>query len=134
MVQNNYPLPLINGLVDKVTDTTCFSKFDLRLGYNNIRIKEGDEWKAAFSTHRGTFELLVMYFCLMNSPATFQTMMNSIMQDLIDKGLVVVYIDNILVFTKTENENEEVVEEVLKRLEENDLFLKQKNAYLMKRK
>jgi hypothetical protein len=99
-VQNNYLLPLINELVDKVTGTTCFTKFDLCWGYNNIRIKEGDEWKAALSTHRGAFELLVMYFGLMNSLAMFQTMMNSIMRDLIDKGVVVVYIDDISVFTK----------------------------------
>ena len=110
--------------MDKVAGAKYFSKFDLCWGYNNVQIKEGDEWKAAFSMHRGAFEPLVMYFGLMNSPATFQTMMNSIMRDLIDKGVVVVYIDNILIFTKTENENDEIVEEVLKWLEENDLFLK----------
>ena len=82
-----------------------------------------------FSTHRGAFEPLLMYFGLMNSPATFQTMMNSIMRDLIDKGVVVVYIDNILIFTKTENENNEIVEEVLKWLEENDLFLKPEKCF-----
>jgi hypothetical protein len=113
-VRNNYPLPLINELVDKVAGAKYFSKFDLRWGYNNIRIREGDEWKAAFSTHRGAFEPLVMYFGLMNSPATFQTMMNSILRDLSDQGVVVVYIDDILVFTKTEEEHDEIVEEVLK--------------------
>lgn len=124
-VWNNYPLPLINELVNKVAGAKYFSKFDLRWGYNNVRIKEGDEWKAAFSAHRGVFEPLVMYFGLMNSPAMFQTMMNLIMRDLIDKGVVVVYIDdNILVFTKTEKENDKIVEEVLKWLKENDLFLK----------
>ena len=66
---------------------------------------------------------MVMYFGLMNSLAMFQTMMNSIMRDLIDQG-VVVYIDDILIFTKTEEEHDKIAEEVLKRLEENDLFLK----------
>jgi Reverse transcriptase (RNA-dependent DNA polymerase) len=65
-----------------------------------------------------------MYFGLMNSPATFQTMMNLIMQDLINQGAVVVYIDNILIFMMTEEEHDIIVEEVLKQLEENDLFLK----------
>ena len=78
-VRNNYPLPLISELVDKVGKAKYFTKFDLRWGYNNVQMKEGDEWKAAFTTHRGAFEPLVMYFGLMNSPATFQTMMNSIM-------------------------------------------------------
>jgi hypothetical protein len=132
-VRNNYPLPLINELVDKVAGAKYFSKFDLRWGYNNIRIREGDEWKAAFSTHRGAFEPLVMYFGLMNSPATFQTMMNSILRDLSDQGVVVVYIDDILVFTKTEEEHDEIVEEVLKRLEENDLFLKPEKCVFKQR-
>ena len=123
-VRNNYLLPLISELVDKVGKAKYFTKFDLRWGYNNVWIKEGDEWKAAFTTHRGVFELLVMYFGLMNSPATFQTMMNAIMHNLIDEGVVVVYIDDILIFTQTEKEHDRVIEEVLKRLQDNDLFLK----------
>jgi RNase H-like domain found in reverse transcriptase/Reverse transcriptase (RNA-dependent DNA polymerase) len=122
-IRNNYPLLLINELVDKVGKAKYFTKFDLCRGYNNVQIKEGDEWKAAFTTHRGAFEPVVMYFGLMNSPATFQTMMNAIMRDLIDQG-VVVYIDDILIFTMTEEEHDKIVAEVLKRLEENDLFLK----------
>ena len=74
--------------------------------------------------HRGAFKPVVMYFRLMNSPATFQTMMNLIMQDLIDQGVVVVYIDDILIFMKTEEEHNRIIKEVLKRLKENDLFLK----------
>jgi RNase H-like domain found in reverse transcriptase/Reverse transcriptase (RNA-dependent DNA polymerase) len=123
-IQNNYLLPLINELVDKVGKAKYFTKFDLCWGYNNVQIKKGDKWKAAFTTHRGVFEPVVMYFGLMNSPATFQMMMNSIMWDLIDQGVVVVYIDDILIFTMTEKEHDKIVEEVLKQLEENDLFLK----------
>ena len=122
-IQNNYPLPLISKLVDKVGKAKYFIKFDLRWGYNNVRIKEGDEWKAVFITHWGAFELVVMYFGLMNNPATFQTMMNSIMQNFIDQG-VVVYIDDILIFMKMKEEHDRIVEEVLKWLEENNLFLK----------
>jgi hypothetical protein len=66
---------------------------------NNVRIHEGDKWKATFRTNRGLFKPLVMYFGLTNSPATFQTMMNEIFQDLITEGIVSVYLDNILIFT-----------------------------------
>src|SRR5437899_5216512 len=81
-VKNNYPLPLISQLVDKLKGCKLFTKMDLRWGYNNVRIKEGDEWKAAFVTHKGAFEPLVMYFDLCNSPATFQKMMNEIFHDI----------------------------------------------------
>ena len=90
----------------------------------NIRIKEGDEWKAAFTTNRGLFEPRVMFFGLTNSPATFQSLMNSIFADLIARGVVAVYLDDILIYTKTLEEHREVVREVLKRLEENDLYLR----------
>jgi len=96
-----------------------FTKLDLRWGYNNVRIKEGDEWKVAF-----TNEPTVMYFGLTNSPATFQTMMNDLFQDLINQGDTATFIDDILVATDTEEGHDELVEEVLKRLEENDLFVK----------
>ena len=72
-------------------------------------MKEGDKWKAAFRTNRGLYEPLVMFFRLMNSPATFQTMMDGIFEDLISKGVVVVYLDDILIFTKTLEEHRKVV-------------------------
>ena len=74
-----------------------------------MRIKEGDEWKAAFRTNRGLFEPLVMFFSLTNNPATFQTMMNNIFKDLIDEGYVAVYMDDILVNTHTIEHHREVV-------------------------
>lgn len=77
-VKNRYPLPLIQELVGKLKGAKYFTKLDVRWGYNNVRIKEGDEWKAAFRTNRGLFEPLVMFFDLTNSPATFQTMMNDL--------------------------------------------------------
>ena len=75
---NQYPLPLISELISRIQGASLFSKFNIRWGYNNVRIKEGDEWKAAFITNQGLFEPRVMFFGLMNSPATFQTMMNAI--------------------------------------------------------
>jgi hypothetical protein len=77
-IRNTYPLPLIKELVRSLVKKKWFTKFDIRWGYNNVRIKKGDEWKAAFKTNRGLFEPTVMFFGLTNSPATFQTMMDSI--------------------------------------------------------
>ena len=78
-----------------------FTKLDIRWGYNNVRIKEGDEWKAAFWTNCGLFEPLVMFFGLTNSLATFQTMMNDLFKTFIDEGIVVVYMDDILIFIES---------------------------------
>jgi hypothetical protein len=99
--KNRYPLPLIDDLIHWLKDTHYFTKLDVRWGYNNVHIREGDEWKAAFCTNRGLFEPLVMHFSLTNSPATFQTMMNEIFQDLITEGVVSVYLDDILIFTNS---------------------------------
>ena len=98
---HKYPLPLISELVDKVKGAKYFSKMDIRWGYNNIRIKEGDEWKAAFKTNRGLFEPTVMFFGLCNSPATFQNMMNDIFREEIAEGEMDIYMDDILVFSET---------------------------------
>ena len=124
MVKNNYPLLLILQLVDKLQGAKLFTKMDLRWGYNNVCIEENDEWKAAFTCFCGSFEPLIMYFRLCNLPAMFQAMMNEIFTDMDD--VVVVYIDDLMIFTKTENqaEHDKIVLEVLRRLEENDLFMK----------
>ncbi|KAF9800514.1 hypothetical protein IEO21_10350 [Rhodonia placenta] len=86
MVKNHYPLPLIAEMVDKLCGATLFTKFDVRWGCNNVRIKAGDKWKATFVTNWGLYEPLVMFFGLTNSPATFQAMMNDIFHDLIISG------------------------------------------------
>ena len=97
---------------------------DLRWGYNNVRMKEGDEWKAAFTIHVGSFEPVVMFFGMTNSPATFQAMINEILRDMINEGKVAAFVDDVLVGMETEEGHDEVVEEVLRRLEENDLYVK----------
>ena len=89
-MKNKYPLPLIPELIAKLRGARYFTKLDVRWGFNNVRIKEGDEWKAAFRTNRGLFEPLVMFFGLTNSPATFQMMMDKIFEELISEGVVVV--------------------------------------------
>jgi transposase InsO family protein len=123
-IKNRYPLPLVSELIGQLKDARFFTKLDVRWGYNNIRLREGDEWKAAFRTNRGLFEPLVMFFGLTNSPATFQTMMDDIFRDLIAKGVVCVYLDDILIYTHTIEEHRQVVREVLRRLREYKLFLK----------
>jgi hypothetical protein len=104
-VCNQYPLPLIGDLIRNLGGAVVFTKFDIHQGYNNIRIKEGDEHKAAFKTRQGLFEPTVMYFGLCNSPATFQAFMNDIFRPVIAKhdllGTAIrVYMDNIAITTK----------------------------------
>ena len=123
-IKNNYPLPLILDILENIGMKKLFMKMDLRWGYNNVRIKEGDEWKAAFTTLEGSFEPTVMFFGLMNSPATFQAMMNELLRDLINMGKVAVFIDDVIVGTEKEEGHDELVVEVIKRLEENDLYVK----------
>ena len=89
-----------------------------------MRIKEGDEWKAAFSMLEESFEPTVMFFGLTNSPAMFQAMMNDLLRDLVVEEKIVVFIDDVMVATETEEGHDKIVEEVLKRLEKNDLFIK----------
>ena len=100
-IKNYYPLPLISELVDKLKKARYFMSLDIRWGYNNVWMREGDEWKAAFRMNRGLFEPTVMFFGLCNSPATFQTMMNNLFRELITEGVVIIYIDDILIFTET---------------------------------
>ena len=90
-----------------------------------MRIKEGDEWKEAFTIHIGFFRPTVMFFGMTNLPAIFQAMMNKILRDLINKEKIATFVDNnVLVGTETEKEHDEIVDEVLRRLEENDLYMK----------
>jgi RNase H-like domain found in reverse transcriptase/Reverse transcriptase (RNA-dependent DNA polymerase)/Integrase zinc binding domain/Chromo (CHRromatin Organisation MOdifier) domain len=123
-IKNKYPLPLISELINKLQGARYFTKLDVRWGFNNVRMKDGDEWKAAFRTNRGLYEPLVMFFGLTNSPATFQTMMDGIFEDLISEGVVVVYLDDILIFTKTLEEHRKVVRRVMEILQKYSLSLK----------
>jgi hypothetical protein len=91
--------------------------------YNNVCIREGDKWKAAFHTNRGLFEPLVMYFSLTNGPATFQTMMNKIFQDLMTKGVVSVYLDDIPIFTNSMEKHCQITRLVLDCMREHKLYL-----------
>jgi hypothetical protein len=128
-VKNAYPLPLISELMDQLKGATIFTKMDLRSEYNNVRIKDGDQWKAAFKTNWGLFEPTVMFFGLCNSPATFQAMMNDLFRDMIDEGWLVIYMDDILIASNDLEEHRRRTRMVVNRLHDNDLFLKLEKCY-----
>jgi len=122
-IKNGYPLPRVDKLLDKLKGAKYFTKLDLWWGYNNVRIKIGDKWKAAFKTNKGLFEPLVMFFGLCNSPATFQNMMNDIFLMGTNEGWILIYIDNILIFSKEKEDLQKLTLRVLKKLQENNLFI-----------
>ncbi|QRV72087.1 Retrotransposable element Tf2 protein [Ceratobasidium sp. AG-Ba] len=122
-IPDQFPMPLQVELVDQVKNAKIYSKLDLRWGFNNIRIKEGDEWKTAFRTAYGIYEYLVMPFGLKNAPAVLQRMMNDIFRHLLGVT-VVVYMDDILIFSEKEEDHAEHVKEVLKILRDNNLYAK----------
>jgi len=111
-------------MLENIGTKKVFTKMDLRWGYNNVRIKEGDEWKTAFTIPEGSFEPTVMFFRRTNSPATFQAMMNELLRDLINTRKVAAFIDDVIVGMEMEEEHDKLVIEVIKRLEENDLYVR----------
>jgi len=130
-MKNAYPLPLIPDILNMVSGARekHFTKLDIRWGYNNVRIKDGDEWKVAFQTNRGLFEPLVMFFGFTNSLATFQMMMNDIFRELIDEGVVVIYMDDILIFGgQKKEEHHTIVVWILDILCRHWLYLKAKKC------
>ena len=123
-VKNNYPLPLILDLINTMGTKKIFTKIDLCWGYNNVQIKERDEWKTAFTMHLGVYKPIIMFFGLTNSLAIFQAIMNNILRDLIDTGDIAAFMNNILVGTENERRYNEIVEEILKRIKANNLYMK----------
>ncbi|KAF8697498.1 hypothetical protein RHS03_07767, partial [Rhizoctonia solani] len=121
--KNVYPLPRPDDLMAQLRGAKVFTKLDLRWGYNNVRVKEGDEWKTAFRTKYGLYESLVMTFGLTNAPAAFQHFMNKLFKDLLDV-CIIIYLDDILIYSKDDASHTKHVHEVLRRLMENQLFCK----------
>ena len=128
-IRNKYPLLLIPELITQAKDASIFSKFDIHWGYNNIRIKEGDQHKVVFKTKYRLYEPNVMFFGLTNSPATFQAMMDHILQPWAEKWALEDvkgswYMDNILVASRNKKKHQQATHELLDILEANNLFLK----------
>ena len=122
-VKNAAPIPLIPKLIDKLLGARFFTKLDIRWGYNNIQVCEGDEWKTAFKTPMGLYESTVMTFGLCNAPATFQTFMDIEFGPLIKGGHIVVYLDNILIYATTITELVYWTHKVFQLLLKLDLYL-----------
>jgi hypothetical protein len=112
-IKNRYPLPVIQEMINKLQRACYFTTLDMRWSYNSVCIKEGDEWKAAFVINRGLYKPLIMFFGLTNLPATFQAMMNELFRDLISTGKVVIYLDNVLIFTEDLDKHRKLVCQVL---------------------
>ncbi|KAF8694673.1 hypothetical protein RHS03_08144, partial [Rhizoctonia solani] len=120
---NIYPLPRPDNLMAQLCSAKVFTKLDLRWGYNNVRVKEGNKWKTAFCTKYGLYKSLVMTFGLTNAPALFQHFMNKLFKDLLDV-CIIIYLDDILIYSKDDATHTQHVHEVLRRLMDNQLFCK----------
>jgi RNase H-like domain found in reverse transcriptase/Reverse transcriptase (RNA-dependent DNA polymerase) len=132
-IKNRYPLPRIEELMDRLAGAKYFSKIDLYSGYHQIRIKESDTPKTAFRTRYGHYEFLVLPFGLTNAPATFMTLMNDIFREYLDQ-FVVVYLDDILIYSRTREEHLQHVRIVLTTLCKHKLYAKAKKCELVQTK
>ena len=112
MIKNNYPLPLISNLIDNIGKKKIFMEIDLRQGYNNVKIKKENEQKAVFLIPKEAFELTLMFFGLTNSLATFQTIMNNFLRDMIEARDIAAFIDNIMVGMEIEKGHDEIMKKV----------------------
>ncbi|KAL0147695.1 hypothetical protein M9458_057004 [Cirrhinus mrigala] len=126
-IKYRYPLPLVPPALEQLRTARIYTKLDLRSAYNLIRIREGDEWKTAFSTTSGHYEYLVMPFGLANSPSYFQAFVNEVFRDMLNRW-VIVYIDDILIFSNSYAEHIQHVRSVLQRLIEHRLYAKQEKC------
>ncbi|GJR23018.1 putative reverse transcriptase domain-containing protein [Tanacetum coccineum] len=122
-IKNRYPLPRIDDLFDQLQGACCFSKIDLRSGYHQLRVREEDIPKTAFRTRYGHFEFTVMPFGLTNAPAVFMDLMNRVCKPYLDK-FVIVFIDDILIYSKSEEEHEDHLKTILDLLKEEKLYAK----------
>ena len=129
--KDRYPLPMINDLLATAGKARIYTTIDLRHAYHLVRITEGDEWKTAFRTRYGSFEWLVMPFGLTNAPAAFQRFMNDIFSDLLDVN-VIVYLDDILIFSDDPVDHIKHVREVFRRLRLNELYARPDKCFFSK--
>nr|GEY69997.1 putative reverse transcriptase domain-containing protein [Tanacetum cinerariifolium] len=126
-VKNRYPLPRINDLFDQIRGSSVYSKIDLRSGYQQLRVREEDIPKTAFRTRYGYYEFQVMPFGLINAPAVFMDLMNRVCKPYLDK-FVIVFIDDILIYSKDEKEHEEHLMAILELLKKEELYAKFSNC------
>jgi hypothetical protein len=107
-IKNHYPLSLIEEFLDRFSNAKFFTKFDVRGGFNRLRMGAGEEWKTAFRCRYGSFEYIMMFFDLCNAPGTFQYYMNDTFRDFLDE-ILVVYLDDLLIYSKMLKEHKQYV-------------------------
>ena len=132
-VKNKYPLPVVDELLDELVGARYFTKLDLRSGYHQIRLVEGEEFKTAFKTHHGHWEFKVMPFGLTNAPATFQSAMNVIFAPLLRKG-VLIFMDDILLYSVDLDAHKQLLRQVFQVLQQHQFYVKQSKCSFAQKK